>query len=218
MKKLTISILVIIAITSTLNCNGIRRKFHYFMDMAYSPAVDTSEIDFITGKGGNLTPPEESVPYGVASNSYDKTVEVEYKRSEDGSFYMVVPGINYGEESPNSPIFHALMGNSLQSPLANDNTTFTRGQDRYRIYCSPCHGLTGKGDGPVKERFVLIRPLVQIPDEEVPSLGWSVEQLFVMISNGKGVMKGYGSQIPEKDRWAIAHYVKKLQREAQAGR
>lgn len=86
-----------------------------------------------------------------------------------------------------------------------------RGQERYYIYCAPCHGLAGDGKG-VTTRLgmstiadlhdIKTRRLVQIPDG----------QLFDVISNGKSLMQGYAAQIPIPDRWAIVAYVRALQR------
>ena len=94
-----------------------------------------------------------------------------------------------------------------------------RGQDRYQIYCSPCHGIKGDGKGMIAERA-----------KSVPVFGWNPPadllqdyvttqphgQLFNTIGHGKGGMMGYAAQLPETDRWAIVLYVRALQRSENA--
>lgn len=83
----------------------------------------------------------------------------------------------------------------------------TRGQDRYNIYCAPCHSLTGDGKGEIVKRGMLPPPtyhqerLRKAPDG----------QIYATIENGKGNMPAYGPQIPIMDRWAIVAYVRALQ-------
>lgn len=85
-----------------------------------------------------------------------------------------------------------------------------RGEGRYAIYCVPCHGGLGDGDGmvPRVSGVAAIRPptfhddrIRQMPDG----------QLFATISNGIRNMPAYGPQVPVADRWAIVGYVRALQ-------
>lgn len=102
-----------------------------------------------------------------------------------------------------------------------------RGQQRYNIYCSPCHGFDGKGEGAVPKRLLAgggswnARNLVEPPDAKGNG-GVVVKmpngQLFNTISNGYNTMMGYAAQIPHADRWAIVLYVRALQRGANASR
>ncbi|MFM7807704.1 MAG: c-type cytochrome, partial [Planctomycetota bacterium] len=106
--------------------------------------------------------------------------------------------------------------------------TLKRGQERYNIYCSVCHGETGNGDGLVNQKamelvtntngpvngtvWVAAKNLVHDETVTVQPVG----QLFSTITHGIRNMAGYGSQIPVEDRWAIAAYVKTLQRSQNA--
>jgi mono/diheme cytochrome c family protein len=83
-----------------------------------------------------------------------------------------------------------------------------RGRQRFNIFCSECHGYGGDGDGMVVQRGFPQPPsfhearLVNAPDEH-----------FVdVITKGHGVMYGYSDRIPAPDRWAIAAYIRALQR------
>lgn len=85
-----------------------------------------------------------------------------------------------------------------------------RGQQRFDIYCQPCHGALGYGDGPATRRGggFAVRPANLHQQKLLPApLGY----LFDVASNGKGSMKGYAAQVPVEDRWAIAVWVRTLQ-------
>jgi mono/diheme cytochrome c family protein len=104
--------------------------------------------------------------------------------------------------------------------------TLLRGQERFGIYCAPCHGASGYGDGPVHVRantlmnnpaigngttWVQPKSIHEATIREQP-----IGQVFNTITNGIRNMAGYASQIPADDRWAIAAYVKALQRSQNA--
>jgi mono/diheme cytochrome c family protein len=96
-----------------------------------------------------------------------------------------------------------------------------RGQNRFNIYCTPCHGYDGRGSGMVPQRVALTggawqaRNLVEAPTADGKG-GVAVKmpngQIFNTISNGYNTMMGYAAQIPHADRWAIVLYVRALQR------
>jgi mono/diheme cytochrome c family protein len=83
-----------------------------------------------------------------------------------------------------------------------------RGQNRYQIYCTPCHGQLGKGDG-----MVVRRGLKQPPSFHEERLRQQAPgYVYDVITNGFGVMPDYRAQVPSvEDRWAIVAYVKALQ-------
>lgn len=83
-----------------------------------------------------------------------------------------------------------------------------RGQERFEIYCTPCHGFTGVGNGLAVQRGML-QP-TSLFDERLQGMG--VGYFYDVITNGKRNMGAYGSQVPVRDRWAIASYVRVLQR------
>ena len=82
-----------------------------------------------------------------------------------------------------------------------------RGQERYEIYCSVCHGSTGAGDGMIVRRgFKQPPPLYEDRLVNLP-LGY----YYDVMTNGYGVMSSYANQVPVEDRWAIAAYIRALQ-------
>jgi mono/diheme cytochrome c family protein len=92
-------------------------------------------------------------------------------------------------------------------PLPISEELLNRGQQRYGIYCTPCHGIQGDGLGMVALRGMKHPPSYhQDRLRNVPN-GY----LFDVITNGFGAMYGYASQIPPRDRWAIVAYLRALQ-------
>ena len=89
----------------------------------------------------------------------------------------------------------------------------TRGRERFNIYCSPCHDMTGSGHGTIQKHAVLTGATAFAPptfhQERIRHMPDG--QLFATISNGKNNMPAYGPQISVEDRWAIVSYVRALQ-------
>jgi mono/diheme cytochrome c family protein len=100
-------------------------------------------------------------------------------------------------------------------PIRVDSNLLQRGRERYDIFCSPCHGLAGYGDGMVAKRADELLEGTWTPPTSFHTdliRGRAPGQLFNTISNGIRNMPAYGPQIPVEDRWAIVAYVKALQR------
>jgi len=83
-----------------------------------------------------------------------------------------------------------------------------RGQDRFDIYCAPCHGRTGDGRGIVVQRGYLPPPSYTDPRLLAAPDGY----IFDVITNGVRNMPSYRAQVPVPDRWAIVAYVRALQK------
>jgi len=95
--------------------------------------------------------------------------------------------------------------NAFPLPLSLD--LLERGQERYAIFCSPCHGLQGDGNGMVAMRGMKHPPTYhQERLRQVPN-GY----IYDVVTNGFGAMSGYSAQIPPRDRWAIVAYFRALQ-------
>ncbi len=86
-----------------------------------------------------------------------------------------------------------------------------RGQNRFNIYCAPCHGQLGNGQGMIAQRgFSLRRPVGNYHTEKL--LKAPVGHFYDVITNGFGTMYSYASRIEPDDRWRIVAYIKALQR------
>jgi mono/diheme cytochrome c family protein len=92
-------------------------------------------------------------------------------------------------------------------PFPVDERVMTRGQERFNVYCAPCHGLTGEGDGMIVQRGFSRPPSLLEPRlAEMPP-----GHYFEVITNGFGAMPDHAAQIKPADRWAIAAYIRALQ-------
>ena len=94
---------------------------------------------------------------------------------------------------------------TLPFPLTSE--VLERGRERYNIYCSACHGLTGEGNGMVVQRGFSRPPSYFEPRLRQAPLG----HFYDVIKNGYGAMASYAVQVEPKDRWAIAAYIRTLQ-------
>ncbi len=94
-----------------------------------------------------------------------------------------------------------------QMPYTVDMQLLKRGQDRYQIYCLPCHSPLGDGDGLVVRRGFPAPPSYHIDRlREAPD-----RHLYDVISHGYGIMYPYGDRVEPADRWAIVAYIRALQ-------
>jgi len=85
-----------------------------------------------------------------------------------------------------------------------------RGQERFNIYCSPCHGRLGDGQGMIAHRgFELKRPVGNYHTDRLRKM--PVGHFYDVITNGYGAMFSYASRVEPQDRWAIAAYIRALQ-------
>jgi mono/diheme cytochrome c family protein len=92
-------------------------------------------------------------------------------------------------------------------PFAIDAHVLDRGQERFAIYCSPCHDATGSGRGMVVQRGYRQPPSFHTDRLRQADAG----HFFDVITNGFGVMPDYKVQIAPRDRWAIVAYIRALQ-------
>src|SRR5215467_4911104 len=82
-----------------------------------------------------------------------------------------------------------------------------RGEERYRIFCTPCHGLQGEGQG-----MIAMRGMKHPPSYHIDRLRQAPNGYFYdVITNGFGAMYSYSERIPPADRWAVIAYVRALQ-------
>ena len=94
-----------------------------------------------------------------------------------------------------------------QMPFPITAADLDRGQERFNIYCTPCHDQTGNGRGMVVQRGYRQPPSFHIERLKQADPGY----VFDVITNGFGAMPDYKAQIDARDRWRIIAYVKALQ-------
>jgi mono/diheme cytochrome c family protein len=168
-----------------------RPHIQLIQDMAKQPKVKTQTANPLFADGRGMRPP---VAGTVARGELE----------EDGSYWT---GRDAG-------------GWVTAFPVAVTERLMQRGQERYDIFCAPCHGLAGYGDGPVAKRADALQEGTWTPPSSYHTdlvRGRPVGHLFNTITNGIRNMPAYASQIPVSDRWAIVLYVGALQRSQDAG-
>ena len=92
-------------------------------------------------------------------------------------------------------------------PFSVTRQTLERGQERFDIFCAPCHGRLGNGQGMIVQRG--FRPPPSFHEDRLRDM--PVGHFFDVITNGFGTMKDYASRVTVYDRWAIAAYIRALQ-------
>lgn len=116
----------------------------------------------------------------------------------------------YGAQAhwPETPVPHAVARDDV--PVKRPPVTMAllqRGQQRFNIYCSPCHARTGEGDGIIVQRgfphppSYFIKRLVDAPNQH----------FYDVITHGYGAMYSYADRVSPADRWAIVAYIRALQ-------
>ncbi len=96
---------------------------------------------------------------------------------------------------------------ALLFPFTVDEAVMAKGRERFNIYCSPCHGQTGMGNGMIVQRgYRRPPPFTEDRLRDAPP-----GHFFDVISNGFGAMPDYAAQIRPADRWAIVAYIRALQ-------
>jgi mono/diheme cytochrome c family protein len=93
------------------------------------------------------------------------------------------------------------------NPLPVDLQLLERGQQRYGIYCQPCHGAQADGNGITKK--LGMTTVANLQDQRI--IRMTDGEIFQTVSYGKNTMLGYAAQVPVADRWAIIAYLRALQ-------
>ena len=115
---------------------------------------------------------------------------------EDSYFYTgVVQGANGYREEQNV------------MPFAVTMEVLKRGQERFNIYCTPCHSRVGNGLGEIVQRGY--KPAANLHDQV--RLSQPVSHYFYVMTHGYGAMPDYSAQLAPEDRWAVAAYIRALQ-------
>jgi mono/diheme cytochrome c family protein len=176
------------------------RPIRIFPDMDEQDKLKAQKPDdFFADGQGSRKPVAETHPRGF--NEEGKTVIGGIPEQEFGGgtgyYFTGHVGDYYGSGMPE------------EAGLTTENASvfLRRGEERYGIYCAPCHGKSGDGQG-VTGQFGVpgIANLLTLKADAYPD-----GRMFEVISKGKGNMSGYGYNIPVRDRWAIVAYIRALQ-------
>ncbi len=96
---------------------------------------------------------------------------------------------------------------TIKNPVETTERALKKGEELYGIFCIPCHGASGKGDGPVGKKYV------PTPDDLRPggeASRFSDGELFVIISSGAGGMPAFRKDLTPTERWHIVSFLRTL--------
>lgn len=142
--------------------------------------------------------PAGTVPFGRDS------IE---KRDKDGKVYYADPAFLRADDFRYAG--KAADGSFARGfPVAIDAALLQRGQGRYQIYCQPCHGALGDGNGITKPYGMAATPTYH--DDRLRTMAEG--EIFNTITNGKNTMMSYADKLSPDERWAVIAYVRALQR------
>jgi mono/diheme cytochrome c family protein len=172
----------VVALACALLAAGCERQMQ---DMYRQPRFDPNEGSPLWADGRADRPP---VPGTVEAATGD------------------IAGTSSGRHGRNeTQDWHAAEQAQAAPPVTR--TLLVRGQERYSVYCLPCHSAIGDGDGPVAQHGFPHPPSYHQPRlRDAPD-----RYLFDVITNGHGVMYSYADRVPPQDRWAIVAYIRALQ-------
>jgi len=154
---------------------------------------------------------------GGACRTQDMVDQPRYEALERSAFFadrrsarMPVEGtVARGALRVDRAMFAGKTGDRLVDgfPFSIGLAELRRGRERYDIYCAPCHGLLGTGDGMIVQRGLRPPPSFLVDRLREAPTG----HFFDVITNGFGAMYSYASRVPARDRWLIIAYVRALQ-------
>ncbi|HEY1663093.1 MAG TPA: cytochrome c [Verrucomicrobiae bacterium] len=198
MRYLISVILVVIVLSVALFAIvGVRGRIsrkppiEIFADMNRQPRLRPQKPDefFANGVSSQLPPAGT-----IARNDPIQTTE--------GSVY-------YFEDSPvNTGKIVGTTNFIENNPLPVSSAMLAHGRERFDIYCSPCHGRLGDGNG-ITKSIGDMPAVANLHDARI--VGLTDGEIFNTITHGKNTMGAYGPIIPTEDRWAIVAYVRALQ-------
>ncbi len=116
----------------------------------------------------------------------------------------LVPALGSVPVTGLEPTYAGVDGKTLKNPIANDQASFNRGKNLFNTFCIPCHGLQGKGNGPVASAYTpqpadLTSPAIQsLADGEI----------FLVITNGFSTMPSFRDRLQPNERWDLVNYVR----------
>ena len=131
--------------------------------------------------------------------------------ADHSSARLPVPGtVAQGIPIGRSPVLTGIENGKpvIKIPVPITRELLKRGQERFNIYCSPCHGYTGEGDGMIVQRGFLAPPSFHQERLRNAPPG----HFFNVVTHGSGAMYSYADRVEINDRWAIIAYIRALQR------
>lgn len=170
------------------------------MDRQYKLKYQKPSPMFADGQGARK-PVAGTVPIGFELPSGKQ-------RAADGTAIAKF-GWAHADDYYNTGRFGDFFGEGYPAEITVDEALLARGKQRFQINCTPCHGESGNGAGPVSKHWAGFPPTANLLTELPKAIPEG--QIFDTITNGKGLMGAYNGTITVADRWAIVAYVRALQ-------
>jgi mono/diheme cytochrome c family protein len=199
--------LVVVLLLSVMGYRGMvspRPPIEVFPDMdrqaKYKPQAESKF--FADGRADRPIPPG-TVPYGRGQG-------VEVERNAEGEVvpsplhdpaYLRADDFHYAGKAPDGSFARGF-------PIPVTEALVRRGQNRFLIYCAPCHGALGDGNGITKSYGMLVTPSYH--DDRLRNMPEG--EIFNTITHGKNTMFPYADKLSPDERWAVIAYVRALQR------
>lgn len=206
--------IVIVAICGFRGEHSPRTPWEIFPDMVRQQKIRAqSPVDFFADGRGPRLPIADTVPIGYEiPKPQQKTPAgvpsaVNAPRPETAGNRIAFSG---GTDYYNT----GKMGNNWGTgiPIPVTEQLMQRGQQRFNVNCSVCHGLTAAGNGVAKQYG--LNTVATLQDDRIRKMADG--EIFNTITNGKNTMMSYGGNVPVADRWAIIAYLRALQRSQNA--
>jgi len=187
---------VVVLLLSVMGLRGLRSSrppIEVFPDMdrqaKYKPQAGSR---FFADGRADRPLPAGTVPFGREAGRADPT----FLRADDFRYEGKLADGSFGRGFP--------------AQIEVSREFIGRGQGRYQIYCAPCHGALGDGNGITKSYGMLTTPTYH--DDRLR--GMAEGEIFNTITHGKNTMLAYADKLAPDDRWAVVAYVRALQRAA----
>ena len=139
---------------------------------------------------------DRAIPAGAVPRGHGVEADAAYLRADDA---------HYAGKNADGSFVRGF-------PVEVTRELLARGQNRYQIYCAPCHGAIGDGNGITKSYGMVATPTYH--DARLRDMAEG--EIYNTISNGKNTMLSYADKLSPDDRWAVIAYVRALQRAAHA--
>jgi len=173
-------------------------RYHLFQDMDQQPKYRPQATSAIYADGRAMrVPVDGTVAFGDVQ--------------EDDHYYR---GYSLKESDEQQGKFEESYFKGMPKQVTVDENFIYRGKQRFDIYCAPCHGADGYGQGTIHLRALELQQSTWVPPTSMHTdLVRDREEgrLFYFITHGVRNMPAYGKQIPVEDRWAIVAYIRALQ-------
>ncbi len=190
----------VLALAGFRGSKSTQPPIQIFPDMDVQPKIHPQQPSTFFADGNSA---REWVP-GTVPSGYTvegRVLQAAARNASYGAGFSNIP--NYLDTGTMGDVY----GDGI--PVAVDEALLDRGQQRFDIYCSVCHGKTGAGNG-IVQNIGNWATVANLQDDRIRIMPDG--QIFSTITNGKNTMGAYGPVIAVEDRWAIVSYVRVLQR------